>query len=129
MTAPNQRQVGGDHYAGSYQHWDFVIDYGLPYLEGCATKYLSRWRKKNGLQDLQKAHHYVEKIFSMGLGYQFKPVPVDAAHTFCEANDLDSATAQVFVMLCCDARSRKGLSHLLLKLDLLIAATEGANGS
>jgi hypothetical protein len=29
---------------------------------GCATKYVSRWRKKNGVQDLEKAKHYCEKL-------------------------------------------------------------------
>lgn len=58
------KQVGGDHYAegGELQHWDFVTINGLGYLEGCATKYVSRWRKKHGKQDLQKALHYIEKL-------------------------------------------------------------------
>lgn len=58
----NDIQIGGEHYKGDYQHWDWMIDIRLGYLEGCATKYLSRWRKKNGLQDLEKACHYVTKI-------------------------------------------------------------------
>jgi hypothetical protein len=54
--------VGGDHYAGQYQHWDFTREVlGNHYLRGNATKYLSRWRKKNGLEDLNKALHYMEK--------------------------------------------------------------------
>lgn len=59
----NEIQIGGDHYKISqYQHWDWVIDVRLPYLEGNATKYLSRWRNKNGVLDLEKAEHYVAKI-------------------------------------------------------------------
>ena len=57
----NDRQIGGDHYKGEYQHWDFVVDTGQGYLDGCVTKYVSRWRKKNGVQDLEKALHYFEK--------------------------------------------------------------------
>lgn len=60
---PNDRQVGGSHYKSPFQHWDFVnIVLGGSYLEGCFTKYLSRWRKKGGLQDLMKSLHYLEKI-------------------------------------------------------------------
>ncbi len=55
-------QVGGDHYKAAYQHWDWVADTELPYLEGCATKYISRWRKKGGKQDLEKAVSYLEKL-------------------------------------------------------------------
>lgn len=58
----NDKQIGGDHYRSGYQHWDLAVDLGLPYLEGNATKYLSRWRKKHGIQDLEKAKHYVQKI-------------------------------------------------------------------
>lgn len=57
----NDYQIGGDHYQGDYQHWDFVCDLNLHYLLGCATKYVARWRKKNGLQDLRKAAHYIAK--------------------------------------------------------------------
>jgi len=61
MTA-NERQIGGDHYKTKYEHWDLVLNTGMGYLEGCATKYVARWRKKGGLADLRKALHYVEKI-------------------------------------------------------------------
>jgi dCMP deaminase len=61
MTA-NNRQVGGTHYAASIQHWDFCVQVlGNRYLEGNATKYLSRWRKKAGIQDLEKGLHYLDK--------------------------------------------------------------------
>lgn len=60
MTA-NDRQPGGSHYQSPYQHWDFVRDAGLGYLTGCATKYLARFKLKNGVADLEKAAHYIEK--------------------------------------------------------------------
>lgn len=60
--AANDRQVAGGHYSGSaYQHWDYMADIRAGYHEGCATKYLARWRKKNGLQDLEKSAHFLEK--------------------------------------------------------------------
>lgn len=63
MTTANDIQFGGDHYkTGSVQHWDVIDDYGYPYLEGCATKYILRHRKKNGLEDLKKARHFMVKI-------------------------------------------------------------------
>lgn len=59
----NDRQVAGRHYEAKIQHWDFATENGLGYLEGNATKYVARWRRKNGVQDLQKALHYVEKLY------------------------------------------------------------------
>ena len=57
----NATQIGGTHYRSSYQHWDFVSDMGLNYLLGCTTKYVTRYKLKNGVQDLRKAVHYAEK--------------------------------------------------------------------
>lgn len=54
-------QIDGLHYRSSYQHWTLVQRTGMGYLEGCATKYVARWRKKAGLVDLEKAVHYTEK--------------------------------------------------------------------
>lgn len=61
----NDRQVGGSHYAGVYQHWDLVADLRLGYFEGQVTKYVSRWRKKNGIQDLEKASHFLSKLIEL----------------------------------------------------------------
>ena len=57
-------QVGGSHYhkkEGGIGHWDYCTKVNVPYLEGCATKYLTRWRDKNGMQDLYKSLHYLER--------------------------------------------------------------------
>lgn len=55
------KQVGGNHYEGKVQHWDYCVRVQLQYLESAATKYIQRWRKKNGIQDLEKAISYLEK--------------------------------------------------------------------
>lgn len=61
VSETNDYQIGGSHYKAEYQHWDFVTDTNMPYLLGCATKYISRWRKKKGEEDLRKAIHYIAK--------------------------------------------------------------------
>jgi len=61
-TSPNDRQVGGDHYHSPIQHWDFVLANNIPYLEAQIIKYVFRWRKKGGLQDLEKAKHFLDKL-------------------------------------------------------------------
>lgn len=64
---PNAKQVGGDHYAkhGDLQHWDVVVHFALDYFQGNITKYLFRWRSKGGVQDLEKAQHYLEKYLAL----------------------------------------------------------------
>lgn len=62
----NDRQVGGDHYrTGGLQHWDLVEMFRWDYFQGQIIKYLMRWRKKNGLEDLQKARHYLDKYIEL----------------------------------------------------------------
>ena len=64
--AANSRQVGGTHYGKvGRQHWDVVADFGLDYFQGQITKYVMRWRDKNGIEDLRKAHHFLEKYIEL----------------------------------------------------------------
>jgi hypothetical protein len=63
MTA-NNKQIAGHHYKkyGDLQPWDVVIVWELGYLEGTALKYIARWRDKNGVEDILKAIHFLEKL-------------------------------------------------------------------
>lgn len=64
VNTANDRQVGGDHYRMAIQPWDVIDEWGLGFLDGNALKYIARWRRpgKNGLEDLRKAQHYLEKL-------------------------------------------------------------------
>lgn len=54
------------HYThGKIEVWDFIIDQNMNYLEGNICKYLCRYKKKNGLEDLLKAKAYLEKLISL----------------------------------------------------------------
>ena len=59
------KQVGGTHYQpkidNGVEHWTYCVRSETPYLEAAASKYVARWRKKAGVQDLEKAIHYLEK--------------------------------------------------------------------
>lgn len=62
----NSYMHGGTHYkAHKFETWDVIIDWGLGYLDGNAVKYLSRWRLKNGVEDLKKARHYIDKLIEI----------------------------------------------------------------
>lgn len=61
-------QVGGDHYASkTVQPWQAMESWMSAeafsgYLQGNCIKYLSRYRDKNGIEDLKKAQHYLAKL-------------------------------------------------------------------
>ncbi len=67
-STANQVQFGGTHYKqsdGGEEHWDRVARLGLDYFQAAATKYIERWRLKNGIEDLKKARHYLDKYIEL----------------------------------------------------------------
>ena len=61
-----QQQVAGDHYKRlKIQPIEFIHANGIPFAEGCAIKYLVRWREKGGIKDLEKAKHFIELLIEL----------------------------------------------------------------
>jgi hypothetical protein len=58
----NDMQVGGTHYRLTIEPWDYIVKNNLGYLEGNIIKYVTRYKGKHGLEDLQKARHYLDKL-------------------------------------------------------------------
>jgi Protein of unknwon function (DUF3310) len=55
-----ETQVGGAHYKDmKIQPLEFIHANNIGFCEANAIKYLCRWRTKNGIQDLEKAAHYI----------------------------------------------------------------------
>lgn len=107
----NRVQHGGTHYVSEYQHWDMVADLQLDYFDANATKYITRHRQKNGVEDVKKAQHYVQKkieLIDQGrlpqpthYPRQIKSAREDCTVAFLSANgitDWDSDEAE-FILL------------------------------
>lgn len=63
---PLDKQVDGNHYKSMViQPVEFIHANNLGYFEGNVIKYVSRWRNKNGVADLQKAIHYLELLIEL----------------------------------------------------------------
>jgi hypothetical protein len=61
VSAVKSGQVGGDHYQkAALQPWDIFLAWGLDPWTANVVKYILRFPHKNGLEDLQKAKHYVD---------------------------------------------------------------------
>ena len=62
----NDIQPGGDHYiTKAIQPWDYIIANDLGFMEGSVIKYVSRWKTKGGLEDLEKAKHFIDKLIEV----------------------------------------------------------------
>lgn len=66
MTNPLDIQVAGAHYKNkAIQPIEYIHANNLNYSEGAIIKYITRWRDKNGVEDLQKIKHYVDLLIAM----------------------------------------------------------------
>lgn len=60
LPSPGQ-QIGGNHYESKgIQPIQYATANSLDLFQHNVVKYVTRWRDKGGLEDLQKAKHYLE---------------------------------------------------------------------
>jgi hypothetical protein len=64
-----ETQVGGSHYKNlPIQPVQYIHSNHIGYMEGNVIKYVSRWRQKNGIDDLLKARHYIDLLIQLEMG-------------------------------------------------------------
>ena len=82
MSEANKTQVGGKHYKEDViQHWDVMLANDVPYMEGQIIKYVWRWKRKNGIEDLRKARHFLDKLIEHEM---MQNIEREAAHVETE---------------------------------------------
>lgn len=65
-TNAKGQQIGGTHYKNmEIQPVEYIHRNNLGFCEGCVIKYVSRWKRKGGIQDLLKAKHFIELLIEM----------------------------------------------------------------
>lgn len=66
MSTALDHQEGGRHYKDlAIQPVQYIHANNLGYFEGNVLKYITRWRAKNGIDDLRKARHYIDLLIEM----------------------------------------------------------------
>jgi hypothetical protein len=72
------KQVGGQHYKGMViQPMEYSMKNGLDACQHTAIKYITRFREKNGLDDLDKAIHCIEMLKEFYQAEQKKKLEID----------------------------------------------------
>jgi len=69
-TIPEQQEEreavdGPSHYGGKgsvYEAINVIEAYGMGFCDGNVLKYVLRYKKKNGLEDLRKAQWYLNRL-------------------------------------------------------------------
>ena len=66
MTSSLETQVDGSPYKDmKIQVVEYCHANNIPFMEGCVIKYVSRWRSKGGVKDLEKAKHFIEMLIDL----------------------------------------------------------------
>jgi hypothetical protein len=59
-------QVAGSHYKKlKIQPIEFIHANNIPFAEGSVIKYVTRWRDKGGIKDLEKARHFIDLLIEL----------------------------------------------------------------
>ena len=59
-------QIAGNHYSKrAIQPVEYIHANGLGFLEGCIIKRITRWRDKDGIQDLLKIKHEIDLLIEL----------------------------------------------------------------
>lgn len=59
-------QVDGNHYLKlKIQPVEYIHANNIPFIEGSVIKYVTRWRDKGGIKDLQKAAHFIQLLIEL----------------------------------------------------------------
>ena len=67
--AASEIQVGGSHYRDfAIQPAEFIHKNAIGFLAGNVIKYVCRHGKKNGVEDLKKARHYIDLLIEHEYG-------------------------------------------------------------
>ena len=59
----SETQIGGNHYSNmAIQPTEFIHKNNLSFIQGNIIKYVCRYKSKGGIQDLNKAKHYIDLL-------------------------------------------------------------------
>lgn len=98
MSALNN-QIGGEHYKGLHQPIQLITRLRLNFFQGNILKYPCRFKRKNGIEDLNKAIHYCQ------LGAELNPTNYakfnrDTASHYVVTNALDDTFVDFIEQIC-----------------------------
>ena len=98
--SPLQNQVGGDHYRKlKIQPFQFSLCNGWDGAAHSILKYVTRYRDKGGVQDLQKGLHIAEIRMELWGAWLLPPHVKMRMRDYIEANEITGIDAKVLMCL------------------------------
>ena len=99
-------QVGGDHYKKlGIQPVELIRDINANFFQGNVIKYITRYKDKNGIKDLEKAKHYLElmkELHPNNNSGKITSYEIDSVNEYVCENKIDTDAAKIIriVSLC-----------------------------
>lgn len=100
-------QVGGSHYKNKkMQPIELITKTRCTFIQGCIWKYITRYKEKNGKEDINKCIHYAQLAIELKdegqLGYR----KLDIVKTYCDVNELSTKQSSVIMLTAYDSYQR-----------------------
>ena len=96
-------QVGGDHYKKlGIQPIELIRDINANFFQGNVIKYITRYKYKNGIKDLEKAKHYLELIEELhpdNNNSKIASYEIDRVNEYIVANKIDINAAKIIIIV------------------------------
>ena len=91
------QQVGGNHYKGlAYQPVAFATDTKMNFIQGSIVKYVSRFKNKNGREDLDKAQHFAKLGITLNpANFVKRADALEFAKDYCAKNNFSEEVENV----------------------------------
>lgn len=91
-------QIGGSHYRNmTMQPVEFAVKADLRFIQGCIVKYVSRYKSKNGKQDIEKAIHFAKLAIELNQQNDEFISSLGLAYTYCKANKFSQIQTNIIV--------------------------------
>ena len=58
----DEDKINPSYYKKGIETTDYIVSHDMNYVEGNIIKYVTRYKEKNGLQDLLKAEWYLNRL-------------------------------------------------------------------
>ena len=58
----SEDKINPSYYKKGIETTDYIVSHDMNYVEGNIIKYVTRYKEKNGLQDLLKAEWYLNRL-------------------------------------------------------------------
>ena len=92
-----ESQVGGNHYTRlKMQPVEFIFKARLSFIQGSIVKYVSRYKYKNGKQDLEKCIHFSQLAIEL-CEVETQVPSVGLAYCYCKTNEMSALQTNIIV--------------------------------